>query len=313
MSAERMERVKPITHPSQHHPRGRQILAVSALLASTAVWGATFLLVKITIARLDVYYFLFLRFAIAAIVLFAFCHRQILSVSGKTLKSSLILGVMISIMYISQTEGLKFTSAANSALITCLYMVLVPPFAFFYSGTSMEKNAWTGITVALAGMILLTYYGLRGPNLGDVITLTCAVAAAWHIILTGKYAHTREIIPLVFFQLLLVVAISGVVAAIKGSFTMDIAPFEIFTILFTSLFATVASFLVQVAAQKVISPTRAGVIFSMEAVFGSAFAWGFGMELPTLISFAGACLMVGGMLISELSPFKKLKAGSVVG
>lgn len=303
----------PKKHPSHDPSHIRQIVAALALLLATAIWGASFFLVKLTVAVLDVYFFLFLRFAIAALVMVVIFHRQILGVSRRTLKSSLILGVFISIAYITQTEGLRFTSAANSALITCLYMVLVPLFAFFYSKSAIEKTTWTGITIAFAGMLLLTYYGLSGPNLGDAITLICAVALAWHIILTGKYAHAHDLIPLVFFQFLLVTVATGIVTAVKGGFTTDIVPIGIFTIVFTALFATIAAFIIQTSAQKIIPPTRAGVIFAMEAVFGAAFAWSFGMDHPTLISFAGACLMVGGMLISELSPFKKLTAGSVVG
>jgi len=77
----------------------------------------------------------------------------------------------------------------------------------------------------------------------------------------------------------------------------------IIAILFTTIFATIIAFLIQTAAQRVLSPTRTGIICSMEAVFGALIPWGLKMETPTALSAAGAVIMITGMIVSELQLF----------
>jgi len=283
----------------------RQSFAVFALLVNTAIWGLTFILVKWATASLDLYYFLFLRFFISSLVMAAMFYKRLFKMKPKSIGAGCVLGIFLTGVYIFQTVGLQHTTASNSALITGLYMVLIPFCVFFYSGTRPGFLPILGIMFALVGMFFLTSYSFGGINRGDVITLGAAIAASWHIILTGEFARRHPIIPLVLMQLVLVTVVCAVVAFLRGGFTLEIPAITWLTLAITSIFATCFAFLVQTVAQRVVDPTRTGVIFAMEAVFGALFGWWLGGEVMASIAFFGACLMVVGMIVSEIHPIAK--------
>lgn len=185
---------------SMHEGSKKQLLAVLGLLFATFAWGASFILVKLTIKEMNLYDFLFLRFALASIMMAVIFHRQLLQTDRQTLLSALILSFFFSISFIAQTEGLKITSAANSALITCLYMVFIPLFSYFYGRHKIEAHSLIAVALAFMGMYLLTCYSLTGINFGDFLVLLCAILFAWHFILTGKYSVRHRLVPLVTFQ-----------------------------------------------------------------------------------------------------------------
>lgn len=294
------------------NPNTKQTLAVLGLLTVTAIWGSTFILVKWTVAQMDVYYFLFLRFLAASIFMVVIFPGQFKKIDLATVKAALVLGALMCVAFIAQTEGLRFTTASNSAMITGLYMVFIPFCLFIYPVEKPLLFSLAGILLALPGMFLLTRYGFNGINKGDIVTLVAAFAFAWQIIFTGVYSKRHSIVPLVVIQFVLITVVCGVITLAKGSETTSISPIAWTTIIVTAVFATGLALSVQVAAQRVIDPTRAGIIFAMEAVFGALFGWWLGGEAMTPAAFAGACLMVGGMAISEIHPLAKMlmaKAG----
>ncbi len=277
-----------------------EMIALVLLLLATLIWGSSFIFVKMAIAKMNLYYFLFIRFFVAGAIMFAVFRRRMLNVDAATIRAALILGVMLSASFIAQTEGLRFTAAANSALITCLYMVFTPLFLLIFKKTRVEMSSVLGVVLALVGMFLLTYYSLTGMNVGDAITVACAVMLSWHLIYTGKYSVKHSLVPLVGYQFLFTSVFCGAIAAIQGGFTLDIPRIGVFALAFTAVFATAIAFFIQTYAQRVLSPTRTGVICSMESVFGALIPWCIGFETPTILSIVGACLMVAGMLVSEV-------------
>ena len=291
----------------------RQALAIAGLLAVTAAWGSTFILVKWTVAEVDLYYFLLLRFSAAFLLLAAIFHKRMGRIRGETVLASLALSAIMFTVYATQTEGLRITTASNSALITGMYMVLIPLFSLIYPGKRPGATAIAGIAVAVPGLYLLTSGSIAGLNAGDLLTLICACGCAWHIILTGRFASRHNIIQLVVFQFLFVAAMSGIAMAIRGAVPTNLPPIGWLTVAVTAIFATAMAFTIQTWAQRVLDPTRTGIIFAMEAVFGALFGWWLGGETMAPIAFAGACLMVAGMGISEIRPLAKYAIDKIVG
>ncbi len=282
------------------------------LLLTTVFWGLTFIMIKWTIDEMDLYHFMFFRFALAFLALAA-VFRKHLKTNRKTIGAAAILSFFLGIAYITQTEGLKFTSASNSALITGLYIVLVPIFSPIIFRTKPTAVTTIGMMLSLFGLFLLTQYSWAGVNFGDAITLICAVACAWHIIMIGKFTHHHETIPLVLYQFLFVAVLCGLIALFRGTISFDLPKIGWITVIVTALFATAVAFVVQTAAQRVIDPTRTGLILVMEAVFGAFFAWCLGGEQLTAAALLGACLMVVGMMVSEVRPVAKYLLEKIVG
>ncbi len=291
----------------------RQAVAVLGILATTVIWGSTFILIRWTVAELDVAYFLFLRFSIAALVLLLLFPRRFRRLKRETIHAGIGLGVLLAAAFLAQTLGLRYTTASNSALITCLYMVLVPFFVLAYREEHPPWFSLLGIAIALPGAYLLTQYSFAGINRGDLITAFVPIVAAWHIVLTGRWGRRHPLVPLVALQFLTVAVICGAATIVTGGATLAIAPIGWATIIVTALFASCLAFIAMTAAQRVIDPTRAGVLFAMEAVFGALFGWWLGGETMTTLSFIGACLMVAGMVLSEVHALARGLIAKVVG
>lgn len=291
----------------------RQSLAALSLLLITAIWGSTFILVKWTTAEIDLYYFLFLRFLISSIFMVVFFYKRLRGVSFRSFGAGLVLGIFLTGVYVFQTVGLQYTTASNSALITGLYMVLIPFCALIYPRTKPQLLSGLGVLLALIGLFFLTSYSFGGLNFGDVITIGAAMAAAWHIIFTGEFTKRHPIVPLVLMQFVLATIVCGVIAWLRGGFTTDIPEIGWITLVVTSIFASCIAFLVQTVAQRVVDPTRTGIIFAMEAVFGALFGWWLGGERMTVIAFFGASLMVVGMIVSEIHPVVKSLKDKIAG
>jgi len=297
----------------QHTTPLQQFGALASLIFATVIWGSTFILVKWSVAELDVYYFIFLRFSIAAVAMGLIFRGKIKTRSSTTLRSSFILSIALFAGYALQTEALRFTSASNTALITGLYLVMVPLFliAFFKDKPSISHVI--GAVVSLVGLYFLTQYSPAGFNLGDGLALLCAVAFAFQIILMGRYTRTNNLAPFVFYQFVFVAMYAGVIALTRMSFSFEFSTIAIITLIVTGVFATALAFAIQAAAQRYIDPTRVGIILGLEAVFGLLFGVFVGNEALTMLSFFGACLMVCGMMIAEAKPVVKYLVAKMTG
>ncbi len=277
------------------------MLAFFGLLLTAIIWGATFIFIKQSVAEVDVYYFLFLRFLVASSAMTLVFMRRLRRIDKETLRASFVLGVLMSGSYIFQTVGIQYTTASNSSLITGLYTVLVPFCMVVFLKKKVSPGSIIGATIAFSGLYFLTQYSWTGFNVGDAITLMCALSIAWHIIMTGKYARKHDTALLVLLQLVFVMLVCGGGVLIRGVPSYTLPPVVIGTILYTAIFATVCTFMIQTAAQKFIDPTRTGIIMAMEAVFGVFFAWLVGGEILTTVASIGAILMILGIIISEIS------------
>src|SRR6185295_4336600 len=123
-----------------------------ALLLSTLVWGATFPATKAALEQLPPLSFLFLRFFIGTAVtlalfgLIGWPWRR----DKALLRMSAIATVYLFLGYTTQTVGLRYTTASNSAFITALYVVLVPMVL-----RRFDRRTWLSAGLASLGLWLL--------------------------------------------------------------------------------------------------------------------------------------------------------------
>ncbi|MCK4508896.1 MAG: DMT family transporter, partial [Desulfuromonadales bacterium] len=99
----------------------RQFHAEFMLATVTLFWGATFPIVKDAITEMPVMAFLWVRFAIAAILLAVIAgRRRITSLDRRGWRLGILLGTLLFAAYLFQTFGLERTSSANAGFLTGL-------------------------------------------------------------------------------------------------------------------------------------------------------------------------------------------------
>lgn len=279
-------------------------LAVTSLIAVTAVWGWTFLIVKDAIARMPVMDFLAVRFTAAAIFMFIlnpFCLRHI---TFRTLWQGIILGVLLGGGYITQTFGLQTTSPAVSGFITGMSVVFTPVLSWILLRRKISRNTWIAVGLAIIGLALLSLHGWSFGT-GELLTLGCALFIAFHIIGLGAWSSRHETYSLALVQIT-TVAIMSLAAAAPGGITLPPDSGVWWTVGITAVLATALAFLVQTWVQALISPTLTAVVLTMEPVFAGIFSVAIGGELLTVRIIIGAVCVLAAMLIAQIRTRAKL-------
>jgi drug/metabolite transporter (DMT)-like permease len=288
--------------PAQH-PAWRADLA---LVGVALVWGVTFVLVKQALQDASTLLFLALRFSLATLALaLVFRPRPSRFTRRRTLlRGGILAGLCLSVGYLFQTVGLRYTTPSKSAFMTGLAVVMVPVFGAIWRRKAPAAAEMLGVLAATAGMALMTLnVGTLGMERGDLLTLACAGGFAAHILVVGHYA------PRVSFEALSLVQVAtATVLALATCWWVETPvirwrPGVVAALIVTGLLATALAFAVQAWAQQYTTPTHTALIFALEPVFAWLTSFLLTGETLSWRASAGAVLILAGILLVELKPF----------
>ena len=283
------------------------------LLFVAIVWGCTFVPVQRALHSGDVFSFLFWRFLAASIFTYLACLRFGVKFDRGTIGRGVFCGLMLFCDFSCQTIALDYALSSTVAFILGLNVVIVPFLMLTFFGKKVGASAFGGAVVALLGLYFLSgASGAVGFGIGERLTLISAFAYALHIVFTGVCARKSNLYGFVIVQFVCVC----VCALIAAVFTPH-AEFEgeikvlgnlifspsfdfVFALVLTSIFATVAAFVIQTMAQNCgVSEIKTVLIFALEPVSAGIMGYAFGEKLSAL-QILGAALILAGILLSEL-------------
>lgn len=272
-----------------------------ALLLVTVFWGSSFAVLKKILVNMEAADLLVYRFLFSVVILFAIFMAKRQFDLFKGFKKGLILGGLIWIGFFSQTYGLHFTTATNSAFITGSFVVCVPFLSWIFEKKLPTRSRIFAAFLAVTGLWFLTG-GIEQLNKGDFYTIFCAVSWAGYILLSDKYAKEMDPLLLTFHQHIVVVVLSAFVSfGSFGKIHWPADPSVFINILYLTITCTILATLVQMHSQRVLPPMRVSLIFAMEPVFATVFAWVLADEVMTPLKIFGATLIVFAMILSEVS------------
>jgi drug/metabolite transporter (DMT)-like permease len=284
-------------------PRWRADLA---LVLVALMWGATFVIVKRALTEISTFYFLAIRFTLASLCLLTLFSGAFRAAGwravGRGLRGGAAAGVFLWLGYTLQTFGLRYTTAGKSGFLTGFYIVLVPPIAAVVFRKRPQWIEVGGILVATAGIFLLTLPSVQGQfhvNPGDLLTIGCAVAYAFHLLVLGYYSQRERFEAVTFGQIATTALLSAVALVLEPPKVVWGAN-VLFALVVTAVFATAVAFALQTWAQQYTTPTRTALIFALEPVFALAAAVLIGGEALTVQGVAGGALILAGILAVEL-------------
>jgi drug/metabolite transporter (DMT)-like permease len=279
----------------------KQAKAEFALLATTFVWGSTFTFVKISLPDISPILMGAVRFGIASAFFLLFFSKQIVPLPDGALFKGSLLGLFLFIGFISQNIGMQYTTASKSSFITSLMVVFVPFFQYFVERRPPTWGNVLGIIIVLVGLWFLTAPTGSEFNLGDGLTLFTAVVFALYIVYLDIASKAMSPMQLTFLQS----ASTGVfsIVAALGFERMVFNPTSsmLVSLAFLTIFATIITTFIQTKYQKETTPTRAVIIFTVEPVWASIIAFLILDEQLGALGILGGALIIGGVLVSELS------------
>jgi len=273
--------------------------ADALLIAATAVWGVSFVVVKDALAAAPPLTFLAVRFAIATVALAPFTDFAT-PPSKAERRAGLILIALLATGFAAQAVGLQYTTPARSAFIVALSSVLAPIVAFAVLRQRLRWLVAVAVAIAGAGIYLLTAPGSGGLNRGDLWTLITATVFGGHIVAVAEFSRRHDALRLVWFQVAGTAVAAGLLAAVIEPAPIVWSAGLVGALLFTGVVATALALVWQMRAQRHMSTARAALLLCFEPVFATITSWlWFGERLSTT-QWVGAALIVTGMILAEL-------------
>ena len=288
----------------------------SALLC-TFIWGTTFIAQDTGMDNIGPFTFNAVRFfvgflAIAPLVfLFEFKKFKLeFRLDFKTFAVlSFLIGLSLFLGSALQQVALLYTDVANAAFFTIFYVPMVPIIIFLFKKKSIHWSVWPSVVLCLIGGYLLTNFYDATVRLGDTLVVLGALFWSTHIIFTGIIV-TKYNLPLTLgaIQTLLVALFSFVIGFFYEEFIIEKILNEIDSILYAGILSGGFAFVLQIYAQKNITPAPAAIIFSLEGVFATIAAWFLLNQILGINNLLGCFFILCGVLLSQLLPLIKRSA-----
>ncbi len=267
-----------------------------ALLLITVIWGWTFVLVKEGMMLVGPFTFLTFRFVLAFLSLVLLLFRSLRGIDRRALFCGGMVGGTLFLGYFFQTWGLAATTATKSGLITGLSVVIVPVLSAALLKERVRPSLWLGALSATGGLVLLLLGKgtLTAFNVGDLLTLFCALFFAGHILLVDRFIRVVDYRHLLLVQVGTVAVLSLIGALFVEGLTFVPSPKLIEGVLVTSLLATALALYILNRFQAHSTASYTAIILTMEPIFAGLFGFLLlGEMLGTLQLIGGGMILIG--------------------
>src|SRR5688572_13323657 len=149
------------------------------LLLTPILWGATFPAAKLALDHLPPFAFMAWTRGLGFLAILAMIPLLRRGEEYRTVRATsvigpgILLGAMIFVAYMLQTEGLARTTATNAGFITGLYVVFTPILASAVFRYRVPGAAWIAVGVSVIGLALLSVRDLGAVRLylGELLVL----------------------------------------------------------------------------------------------------------------------------------------------
>ncbi len=289
-------------------------LSLFSALLCTFIWGTTFIAQDTGMDDIGPFTFNSVRFFVGFLAIIPLA----LLFEAKKLKKefrfdtktfiilSLLIGVSLFLGSALQQVALLYTDVANAAFFTIFYVPMVPIIIFIFKKDFLHWSVWPSVILCLIGGYLLTNFQDATVRLGDTLVILGALFWSTHIIFTGIIIKKYNL-PLTIgaIQTLLVALFSFIIGLFSEKFVIENILNEIDSILYAGILSGGFAFVLQIYAQRNITPAPAAIIFSLEGVFATIAAWFLLNQILGINNLLGCFFILSGVLLSQLVPLIK--------
>ena len=293
----------------------KPISLLSALLC-TFIWGTTFIAQDTGMDNIGPFTFNAVRFFVGflaitpLVILFELKNfKPELKTDKKTFVIYVsLIGMSLFLGSALQQVALLYTDVANAAFFTIFYVPMVPIIIYLFGKKSIHWSVWPSVILCLIGGYLLTNFYDATVRLGDTLVVLGALFWSTHIIFTGIIISKYNL-PLTIgaIQTLIVAILSFFIGILYEEFVWNNILMEMYSILYAGILSGGFAFVLQIYAQKNITPAPAAIIFSLEGVFATVAAWFILNQVLDINNILGCFFILCGVLLSQLLPIIKRK------
>lgn len=284
------------------------------LLITAFFWGTTFVAQSLGSNHVGAFTYNAGRFIITGVILLIislFRKRNIKEYipSSKSVKWIFIMAIFVGVALFMgstfQQLGINITkSPSKSGFISSLYMVIVPIIGYFIK-KKPKPIIWLYLGLAIVGSYLISVTGDFKLELGDILTLICAMMFAVQITLVDIINPHIDSVKLSAMQFI----VAGILSFVFMLFTEKVNFYNIYlalpAILYAAIFSGCIAYTFQIIGQKYTEPTIASMIMSLESVF-ALFGGVIILKEELTLRLIIGCILIFISVVCAQIDFKKL-------
>lgn len=237
------------------------------LVLTTLFWGGSFVFNKIGFREIPPVTFLFFRFSLATLIMGLLCLPRLRRFNWLTLRTGMIVGLALAATNLSFVLGVSGTSISRAGFLNNLFVLLIPMLCFLFWRERLDRWTLAGLLLAFGGLWELARGGAEGFSRGDLLSTLCALFIALHIISVSKLLRDEDIYLVSLVQFATVTAVGGVLFLILPAQPFVISAVSGGSLAYCAIFPTVICFTLQNTYQRYTTPTKAGLIYTLDPVW----------------------------------------------
>ena len=289
--------------------------AVFFTVLAGVLWGTSFPIIKVGLATIDPFAFLFWRFLVSAVTVVAamlLLKKLEFKIADKRLL--IFLGIANGVGYLLQYVGMNYTTAAKAALfinLSAMWVALLSPKLL---RESFSRKKITGVLFGLAGIVFvstnLDFSTLgEGQLVGDLMLIISGVVWALFMIYNKKFVINSTSATFQSMTWVLLVTLLSIMpfTALSGPPFFDLTTSAWLAIVYTAIVCWVLPYYMWLEGLKHLSASTSTVLLLSEIVVAVILSILDLKEPITVFSTVGALLIV--MAIALVS-FQDKKNGA---
>ncbi len=289
-----------------------KLIGSSLLFLTAFIWGFAFVAQTVGMDHIGPYTFNTSRLVLGSVVLVPWAvmdikkERKKFSIGEddrqkirKSLKASVICGIVLFIAMALQQFALIYSPVANVSFLTTLYILIIPIITLFM-GKKQGIKLWIAIVIAVAGMYLLCIKEGFHLAFGDSLAISCALMFSVQILCVDHFVGSSYTILLSCMQNLVAAAISFVFMVIFEGINLEGLLSAMLPLLYTGILSTGVAYTTQMIGQKYVKPSVAALIMSLESVIASVAAWALLAQHLSLKEIIGCVLVFAAVILAQM-------------
>ena len=201
------------------------------------------------------------------------------------------------------------TSAGKSGFLTACYIVLVPVVRLIL-GHRISAKTWICVAITTVGLYLLCIKDGFSLELSDGVSLLCALAFSFHILVIDKFVNYIDPIRVSAIQFL---TIGILTAPLMILFDLKFPAMDFSTIVaaavnpraiaglcFAAFCSSGIAYTLQIVAQDKVNPTIASLTMSLESVFAVLAGWAILGEQLSAREICGCAIMMVAIVAAQI-------------
>lgn len=288
------------------HIAKKTVVVYGVLFSAMLIWGFSFLAIKDVISVVPIFTLLFIRFAMASIILGGVgVAKRSLGLSSRNLFTLVGLSLLSPIGYfLFETFGIAHTQPSHVSVIIAIIPTVVFLIALVRRQERTNWRKWIGIGLAYVGVLLIIGSSRQEAGaslLGDLLIFGAVLCAATRTVFLKEALKRITPLQATFYPFAFSLLLFGPLASTESrNWLALITPMLLLEMLFLGVLCSAAAFLAMHYALKHLSATQVAVSANfVPVVTVMAEMLVMGGQI-SLFKGVGTAAVIGGVLLARI-------------